>query len=126
MHDETEIQKYIEAGKILAEVRRDIWKEIKPGMLILNLANKIENEIIKRGGQISFPVNISIDDQTAHYTPTFDDKREIKENDLVKIDIGTHIDGYSADSALTYCFTKNKLIESVNRALEAATKIIKP
>ncbi len=126
MHTEDELKKYIEAGKILAEVRRDIWKQIKPGLKILDLANLIENEIIKRGAKISFPVNISIDDQTAHYTPSFDDKREIKENELVKIDIGTHIDGYSADSAMTYCSSKNKLIETANKALEAATKIVKP
>ena len=126
MHNETELKKYIEAGKILAEVRRDVWKEIKPGMLILDLVNKIENEIIKRGGQISFPVNISIDDQTAHYTSSFDDKRKIKENELVKIDIGVHIDGYSADSALTYCSSKNKLIETANKPLNEAVKIVKP
>ena len=126
MHNEDEIKKYLEAGKILAEVRSDVWKKIKPGLGILDLANFIEDEIKKRGAELSFPVNISIDEHAAHYTPAFNDKREIKQGDLVKIDMGTHIDGYSADSALTYCSEKNKMIETVNKVLAEASKIARP
>jgi len=126
MHSDDDIKKFIEVGKILTEIRKTVWKDIKPGLNLLDLAKKIEAETEKRNAKPAFPVNISVDDHTAHYTPSFDEKREIKESELVKVDIGVQIDGYMADSALTYCSEKNNLIEANNEVLEKVLEIIKP
>ncbi len=126
MHSESDVKNFIKAGEILTEVRKMVWKSIKPGTNILELAEKIESGILKKGGKPAFPVNVSIDDHTAHYTPTYDEKREIKENELVKIDIGVHINGYMADSGLTYCSQENNLIEANNEVLEKVLEIIRP
>lgn len=120
------LELYKKAGKISFEVKQEVLKKIESGMKIIDLANLIESEILKRGAEPAFPVNIGINEITAHYTPTFNDLREIKPGDLVKIDIGIHVDGYIADMAFTYCSEKNPLIEAVEKALDSGLKLIKP
>lgn len=75
------------------------------------IANRIEEEIRREGCEPAFPVNIGIDDIAAHYTPTLDERTRIKGNNLVKIDIGLHKDGYIADFALS--FTENEELKSL-------------
>lgn len=124
--DKEILDKYKKAGRICAEIRKEVLKTIKPGMKILDLANEIEGLIHKKGAKPAFPVNISINEIAAHYTPTFSDAREIEEDDLVKIDIGTHVDGYIGDMAFTYCSKPNPLIKASEKVLSDAIKIIKP
>jgi len=52
---------------------------------------------------IAFPTSISINEICAHYSPLVSDANEkekevatIKEGDVVKVDLGVHIDGYIA------------------------------
>lgn len=124
--DKEILNKYKKAGKINAEIRQKISHMLKPGLKILDLANKVEGLVEKKGAKPAFPVNISINEVAAHYTPSFADTREIQEGDLVKIDIGTHIDGYIGDMAFTYCSQPNHLIKASEKVLEKAIKIIKP
>ncbi len=42
---------------------------IEPGALLYDVAEKTENFIREMGGQPSFPVNLSINNEAAHYTP---------------------------------------------------------
>ena len=120
------LEKYRKAGRIAAEVRREIEKKLRPGVRILDLAEEIERMILEKGGKPAFPVNISINEITAHYTPCIGDTREIKEGDLVKIDIGVHVDGYIGDMAFTYCSEKNPLVEANEKILRDVEKIIRP
>ena len=116
---------YVKAGKVIARVEAEARKKLKPGAKILDIAESIETGIMDGGAQPAFPVNISINEVAAHQTPTHDDTRVIGEGDLVKIDIGAHVDGYIADRAFTYCSEENPLIKSVEKALDRAIKIIK-
>lgn len=120
------LDKYKKAGRITAEVAGLALKKAKPGLKILELAEFVEREIEKRGGKPAFPVNISINDFAAHYTPTANDLTEIKPGDLVKIDIGSHIDGYIGDTAVTYCSEKNPLVKASKKILDAAVSVVKP
>ncbi|MFH1978706.1 MAG: type II methionyl aminopeptidase [Candidatus Aenigmatarchaeota archaeon] len=124
--DQEIIEKYKIAGKIGAEIKRDVLKMIKPGMRILDLANFVENSIFEKDAKPAFPVNISINEIAAHYTPSYTDEKIIEPGDLVKIDIGTHVDGYIGDMAFTYCSEKNPLIEAVEKTLDSAISIVKP
>ena len=74
---------------------------IKEGTLVLDLVEFVENETIKQGAGISFPCNVSINEVAAHYTSPLNDETMIYAGDLVKLDLGTEIDGYIADSAIT-------------------------
>ncbi len=124
--DSETLEKYKKAGEISKQVKKEVLERIKPGMSILELAEFIEKRILELGGKSAFPVNIGINDITAHYTPKFDDTMVIKPGDLVKIDQGIHVDGWVADMAYTYCSEKNELIKTVEKALEAGIKVIKP
>ena len=122
------LEKYKQAGKINQEAKAFARKQLKPGIKVLDLAEKIEKLIKEKGAGIAFPVNISINDIAAHYTPDIDDTLTLKDGDLVKIDIGTHIDGYIGDSAFSVRLGEKSdvLIKAAEDALEQFIKEVRP
>ncbi|MGZ7168648.1 MAG: M24 family metallopeptidase, partial [Halobacteriota archaeon] len=100
MHEPDVLDKHREAGQILADVRSEAIKKVKVGGRLLDLADDIELAIQEKGGGVAFPVNISRNEEAAHATPSKDDA-SVFGKDLVKLDIGVHIDGYIADTAVT-------------------------
>lgn len=124
--DNKVLEKYKKAGLVCAGARIEAEKKLKPGLKLIDLANLIEDYIRKNGAAPAFPVNISINENAAHYTPPANDETEIRPGDLVKIDIGAHVDGYIGDMAFTYCSEPNPLVDSVYKILDEAIKIIKP
>ncbi len=122
---EEELERYRRAGKILAEVRAEAVKKVIAGESLLEAANFIENSIREKGANPAFPCNISRNDEAAHATATINDKSLFKQGDLVKLDIGVHIDGYIADTAITVDLGDNKaLVKAAEDALAAAIKIL--
>jgi len=120
-------QKWILAGNITAKALQRGVVLVKEGARVFDIAQAIEAEIKQLGGKIAFPVNISINEMSAHYTPVFNDKTVIKAEDYVKIDVGAHVDGYIGDTAVTIRPAgKDNLIECSEKMLEAALKIVKP
>lgn len=99
--DDEEIQTYREVGKLTAEIREKAREMVTPGQQLLTVAEEVEKMIREEGAQPAFPCNLSINEKAAHYSPHDEDETEIEEGDLVKIDIGAHIDGYIADTATT-------------------------
>jgi methionyl aminopeptidase len=120
------LDKYLKAGRICATVKKEALRVMKPGVRILEIAELIEGRIAELGGRHAFPVNISINEIAAHYTPCFNDTMEIKEGDLVKVDIGAHVDGYIGDMAFTYCSGKSDLIRANEKILQAGIKAVRP
>jgi methionyl aminopeptidase len=118
------LEKYRLAGRILSDVRAEAAKMVTVGESLLKVAEFTENLIREKGGEPAFPVNISRNDEAAHSTPSFNDKA-VFGNDMVKLDIGVHIDGYIADTAITVDLSGNpKLVEAAQAALEEAIKFI--
>lgn len=95
------IEKYQKAGSIVSKVRKKAVKHVREDMKLLELAEFVENEIVELGGTIAFPCNVSVNEVTAHYTPPADDEKIFQSGDLVKIDLGAHINGYIADTAVS-------------------------
>ena len=95
------IESYIQAGKIVSDIRGEASKMIKDGTLVIDLVNYVESEILKTGAEIAFPCNVSINEIAAHYTSPAEDKTQFKAGDMVKLDLGAMVDGYIADSAIT-------------------------
>jgi methionyl aminopeptidase len=120
------LEKYKKAGMIAAEARDLAIKKIKPGVKLLEVAEEVEALIFKKGGQPAFPLNISINDIAAHYTPMYNDGKVFQEEDLVKIDVGVHVDGYIGDTAATWSSKPNKLVKAVEKVLQDAIKILRP
>lgn len=118
--------KIIQAGKIAKQVSDYARKIIKRGMPLLEIAEKIEDKTKELGGTPAFPVNLSINEIAAHYTPSHDDKSLAY--GLLKVDIGVQVEGWVADTAFSLDlenFNENKrLIETAEEALASALKII--
>ena len=121
-------QKYQHAGKIAREVREKMSRTVREGMPIIDLCEKAESLIRKKGGKPAFPCNVSVNEIAAHYTSPPQDKRAIPENSIVKIDIGVHVDGYIADTAVTVCFNPeyDDLANTAEEALKKAVEILRP
>jgi methionyl aminopeptidase len=115
-----------QAGKIASQVKVFAKSIIKKDILLLEIAEKIENKIIELRGKPAFPVNLSINEIAAHYTPTYDDKTTAY--GLLKIDLGVHVNGWVADTSFSIDLENSeknkKLIEASKKALENAEKII--
>jgi methionyl aminopeptidase len=120
------LEKYLKAGRICAEIRQELSGILKPGTRLLAIAEAVDRKIHEKGAKPAFPVNISVNEIAAHYTPSFNDEKVIKPADLVKIDIGVHVDGYIGDMAFTYCSEPSPLIKCSEECVQAAINIIKP
>lgn len=118
-------QEYFEAGRIASEARGLAEKITKPGALIIEICNSVEGFIRGRGAKPAFPCNVSVNSVAAHYTSNYDDQRTIHEGDLVKIDLGAHINGYLVDTAMTVCLNPAyyELTQATEIALKEAMKI---
>jgi len=126
--EEKELQKWRKAGKLGAEVMTYVKKIVKPEMLLLEIAEKVEKKISDLKVNSAFPINLSINEIAAHSSPLHND--ETKAHGLIKVDLGINIDGYISDTACSLDLTpeqKNKdLILASEYALKEAIKIIRP
>ena len=119
-------EKHREAGEILAQVREEAAERVEVGVSHLDVAEYAEERIRELGGEPAFPVNISIDEEAAHATPAPDDESEFGE-EMVNLDIGVHVDGWLADTAVTVDLSGNaELAEASAEALEAAIDVVEP
>ncbi len=126
--DEELIKKYRIAGRITAEALEIAKEKATEGYSLLSLAEEMEEHMRKKGGFPAFPVNISIDDAAAHFTPSSDCDLVFKRGQIVKIDCGACYMGCIGDSAITVEIGSNTqfaLIESSKRALDRVIKLIK-
>ena len=124
-----DVEKYQKASEISKKCKEYGKSIAKSGMNYLEFSKKIENKILELGGGIAFPVNISVNDTAAHDIAQIDDTRVFEKGDLVKLDIGVHIDGFIVDSAITFEIETDNHSELINlnrRALDEALKVIKP
>jgi len=122
------IEKYEKAGKICQEAKELARIQLKPGMKVLDLAENIEKLIKDKSGEPAFPVNISLNDIAAHYTPDIGDTLTLKDGDLIKVDVGVQVDGYIGDTAFSVRLGEKSdtLITAAEDALESFIKEIRP
>nr|WP_321350102.1 type II methionyl aminopeptidase [uncultured Methanoregula sp.] len=126
MKDEV-FEKYRDAGSIAATILREGAQEIRVGVSYLDLVESIESRVRKEDAELAFPLNVSLNEDAAHDTASYGDKRIFAQGDVVKLDLGVQIDGYIADTATTVDLGRNSLLlQASEQALEAAIKTIKP
>jgi len=118
---------YIEAGRIASEIREKGAGEIRVGASYLWVVEKIEGWVQDAGAGLAFPLNVSLNEDAAHDTASRDDERVFSEGDVVKLDLGVHLDGYIADTAVTVDLGDHPLLlEASARGLDAAISIVAP
>lgn len=135
---EREIRALREAGQIVGQTLDRIGEMIRPGLNILEIERFIADEFARRGAIETFrdyspapkyppyPSNvcISINEQLVHGIPV---NRELKEGDIVSVDLGATYNGYVGDSARTFAVGNvspiaEKLIKVTEDALWAGIK----
>lgn len=102
-----EIELMREAGKIVAETHEVLRQALKPGITTLELDQLAEKNIRKYGATPSFKnyggftgsICASINEVVVHGIPS---NREVKEGDIISLDIGALYKGYHGDSAKTH------------------------
>ncbi|MEK6957636.1 MAG: type II methionyl aminopeptidase [archaeon] len=125
--DKKTVENYRKAGEITKEMQEFSAKKLKEGANLYEFAEHIESEIRKKGGAPAFPINLSMNNVAAHYTPSFESADVLLEGAVIKVDIGVHVNGFIADSAFTIDFSgKHKeMVETTEQALEEAVKMFK-
>ncbi|MGD0804510.1 MAG: type II methionyl aminopeptidase [Candidatus Bathyarchaeia archaeon] len=120
-------EEYIRAGKIAAKVREQIRSEVKPGVKVIDICERVESLTKQLGGGIAFPCNVDINQVAAHYVSPVGDQTTIQQGQMVKVDIGVHIDGYIADTAVTICLDPafTQMVKAAEEALSVAIKTVR-
>ncbi len=125
--DDIVYENYKRAGKIAADARDYGVTLLKPGARFLDIATEIENRIKKNGASLAFPVNIALNTLAAHYSPRHDDQSIFKRGDIVKLDVGAHVNGYIADTAITLeleTHVYDMMIQASSEALKKAISVL--
>ena len=73
----------------------------------------------------AFPTGCSINHCAAHYTPNAGDNTVLQYDDVMKLDFGTHINGYIIDCAFTVAFNPkyDPLLAAVKDATYTGTHV---
>ncbi len=121
------LEALMKAGYIASQVREKTRSYVEVGRPIIEICDFVEDNIKKLGGAPAFPCNVDIDRVAAHYTSPLGDPTVITGGTLVKVDIGVHVEGYIADTAVTICLEPRHIamVEAAEAGLEAAIKMVK-
>ena len=136
LQDPNNLSKYKAAGLIATKAVTEIVNKAKDGISLLELyqlgnnyitneCNKIYKDVKYKG--YAFPVCLSKNNIAGHYIPKKDDV--LKDGDLLKIELGVHIDGYPAFIAFTtlVCNDSNingKKANVLKAVIEASKEIV--
>jgi len=125
--EDKELAEWKKAGEAAAKISEYARKIIRPGMPLLEIAERLEEEAIKLNVKWAFPVNLSINEIAAHYSPQQGDTT-IAEG-LLKVDLGMNVNGFISDTAFSLDLTKEqkfkKMIKVNENALKDAIKTVK-
>lgn len=127
MLNEKDLESLRKAGRIAANALRLGMDMVDDNVKLYDVAEEVEGYIRSHGAKPAFPTNLSINEIAAHYTPTSKDKSRFEVGDVVKVDVGAHVDGFVGDTAGTVeVRTKNfrSLIESSERARDTVMEFI--
>jgi len=121
-----EKEKWKNAGKLARNALHFGRDLIEAEKSMLNVTEEIELFVKKNGGELAFPTNLAVNNVGAHWTPSSKSSETFCKGDVVKLDVGVHIDGYIGDNALTLeigSTNYTKMIEASREALNAAINV---
>jgi methionyl aminopeptidase len=119
------------AAARIASRARDLGVRLAvPGARRRDIAEAVERFIRDEGAQPAFPANLSRNDEAAHYTPSPDDPETLAVGDLLKVDVGAHLDGAIADTADTVevggTHRYDNLVRAAREAVRAGIAEVRP
>lgn len=124
------------AAEVHRQVRQYAQKFIKPGLTLTEIVNGIEDSVRALTGHdgltegdsliagMGFPTGVSLNHCAAHYTPNAGNKIVLQQEDVMKVDIGVHVNGNICDSAFTVTFDPvyDNLLAAVKDATNTGVK----
>lgn len=144
LRDPNVVTKYRTAGDIANEALKFVIGELKDGAKVVDVCNagdayikdrttKIYKKEKKMEKGLGFPTCISVNHVVGHFSPLDKDTITLKTGDLVKVDLGVHIDGYIAVAAHSVVIGSDKIegrkaevMKCAYSAAEAALRLLKP
>lgn len=122
---EEEIELMRNSALMVSKTHAMIASEVKPGVNTLHLNKLVEEFIRDNGGYPSFlnyngypfAACISVNDAVVHGFPN---ERELRDGDIISIDIGVYMNGFHGDSA--YTFAIGNVDEAVLNLLRVTKK----
>ncbi|XP_012679716.1 proliferation-associated protein 2G4b isoform X1 [Clupea harengus] len=146
--DDLVVTKY-KMGADIANLAVRMMVEIaKPGVSVLSLCEKGDafvmaetSKVFKKEKDIkkgtAFPTCVSVNNCVCHFSPLKSDvDYMLKDGDLVKVDLGVHVDGFISNVAHSFVVGANKdnpvtgrkadVIKAAHLCAEAALRLVKP
>ncbi|MGE7622395.1 type I methionyl aminopeptidase [Viridibacillus sp. NPDC096237] len=132
-----EIAALKKAGRVMAQIRETMKAATKPGITTKEL-DEIGGRLFEENGAVSGPKSeydfpgytcISVNEQVAHGIPG---NLTLKEGDLINIDVSGHVDGYFADTGVSFVVGGgsypeiDKLCQVAESAFDRAMTKVKP
>ncbi len=124
-----DIEKLRRSGLITATAREAGKRMVRVGVRLEEVALAAEAIIYEMGGKPAFPAQLSRNHIAAHYCSAPGDATVVQAGDIVKLDLGTQIDGYVTDSATTIDLAAgadSALVAASQTALENAIQLMGP
>ncbi|XP_060925023.1 proliferation-associated protein 2G4a [Limanda limanda] len=142
------VTKYKMGGDIANQALRLVMGAATPGVSVLSLCEKGDAYIMAETGKvfkkekdmkkgIAFPTSVSVNNCVCHFSPLKSDSEyTLKDGDLVKIDLGVHVDGFIANVAHSFVVGASKenpitgrkadVVTAAHLCAEAALRLVKP
>uniref|UniRef100_A0AAX7SGH3 Peptidase M24 domain-containing protein n=1 Tax=Astatotilapia calliptera TaxID=8154 RepID=A0AAX7SGH3_ASTCA len=146
--DDLVVTKYKMGAEIANQALKAVVEAAKTGVSVLSLCEKGDAFIVAETGKIfkrekemkkgiAFPTCVSVNNCVCHFSPLKSDPEVIlKDGDLVKIDLGVHVDGFISNVAHSFIVGVTKdnpltgrkadVIKAAHLCAEAALRLVKP
>ncbi|KAJ8017033.1 hypothetical protein DPEC_G00013560 [Dallia pectoralis] len=146
--DDLVVTKYKMGADIANQALKTVVEAAKAGVSVVSLCEMGDVFITAETGKvfrkekdqkkgIAFPTSVSVNNCVCHFSPLKSDPEIIlKDGDLVKIDLGVHVDGFISNLAHSFVVgvTKNTpltgrkadVIKAAHLCAEAALRLVKP
>lgn len=139
------VTKYKMAGEIANRVLAELISRTQVGVTALELCKIGDDMIVQETDKvykkekemqkgIAFPTQANVNNCICHYAPLSSVQNDfvLKDGDVVKLDLGVHVDGYIAVVAHTVILSESKKSRAIDALLaahycaEAALRLVKP
>ncbi|XP_023518705.1 ERBB-3 BINDING PROTEIN 1-like [Cucurbita pepo subsp. pepo] len=139
------VTKYKNAAEIINKALQLVLSECKPKAKIVDVCEIGDSFIREQTGSmyknvkkkiergVAFPTCISVNNIVGHFSPLASDQTVMEEGDILKIDMGCHIDGFIAVAAHTHVLQEGPVtgraadvIAAANTAAEVALRLVRP
>jgi methionyl aminopeptidase len=132
-----ELDALVRVGRVVAEARQAMMGAVCPGITTGEL-DAVGREVFRRHGARSAPrvtyrfpgaTCISVNDEAAHGVPSL--KRQLREGDVVNLDVSAELDGYFSDTGVSVAVANvspvaSRLLEATNLAQRDAMNAAQP